>query len=623
MRKLDSGICIVRNKFLKNAKNALSLILIYALIFVVLGSLFSVGVSALENGDIYYDSGFGHMTYWYDSDEAAIDDGAIAKFTHKSGDTVYVKTWKMLNIFGGDKENGADTITLIFDGTGKITLDSELEGSISGRSFTVDGKGITVECDGSLVIDGTDNGNVTLKNMTLVITSETSSALKLGNKSTQGPKVTLDNVKIIGQGSPSKATVLVQASDLILTNGSSILNGGVVNASNGYCKGVWLFGTDPSLVINDGTSIKSSGDAVYTETKSNITIKGGKLTSDRGRALYVSNKSTVVVTGGEISGGGEAVAQTCNGTLTVSGGSFFAQGKCDPETEMLGIIVSKNTTANSGKAIINGGNFYDVTGRAEWIFNCSASVDGMRSLELNAATTFGNCNVYSGKNGEGEIKTGAMICGASVRTQADSSGIRFQSTLEKNVLENIKDIDDDASIGTVIAPYDYIEKTNGIFTKDAFMDAGLYLLEIPTEKGMTDKKTYYLINAAMTDVKEKNYARDFAAVSYISYKTSEDSTVTAYGAFDSDDNVRSMMYVAYSALDDVMVDGEKISDTVTVTREYAKACGYGNVVSEWYEYDKTTGIAELKQGTAYTQYSSAQIKVIRAYIDTYVKGVKG
>ncbi len=598
-------------------KKILAFMLTFAVFMTVCGTFFTFSICAKQNGEVYCDiDGWGQfITYWYDSDESAVADGAIAKFTHKSGDTVYVKTWRTLTVIGGDSEYGADTVTLISNDK-TISIDSDLNGSISENEFTVEGNGITVECSGTVSIEGKDNGHVTLKDITFVNAAEDSSVLMLGKKN-MGPKVTLDNVKVIGRGMALSRIVDVVSSDLVLTNGSRIVNDVTVNGSNENCIGVRLLGISPSVKINENTSVESSGNAIYTEKESYIMINGGKISSSYGMAMYVSNGSEAVVNSGSLYGGGTAVAQVSNGTLMVNGGSFYA---LDTDNDMLGVIVSGATNINGGSAVINGGNFYDVSGSSEWIFKCNVSKDGKHSLVLNSATTFGNDNVYSGKNGVGQIKTGTMIFGASIRTQSDSSGIRFQSTLDKDIVENIRAIDENATVGTVIAPYDHLKKTNGIFTKDALLSEGLDCLEIVADKGMTEKGDHYLINAAMTEVKVKNYGRDFVAVSYISYKTAENAVVTAYSGFDEKENVRNIVQVAYSALADVMVEGEKISDTVTVTQEYARECGYGNVVFEWYEYDILTGNAVIKQGRAYTEYSFAQRKLIKAYIDAYVKG---
>ena len=575
--------------------------------------LFAINIGARSNGSVYFNGGLNwYKTYWYDSDESALNDGAIAKFAHKSGDTVYVKTWQMLTTIGGDTENGADEITLISKDS-KISISSGLDGSIAGHSFTVNGNGITVEVSAPLIINGSDNGHITLKNITVSNTTSQSAVLSVG-KDTAGPSVTLDNACITGLGSYLGGVLLANSSDIELKNGASVKNADTVNGESNNYTGVILKGKNPSLKMYSDSLIESYGDAVCTLSKANVTIDGGKLHSVNGRAICVSSGSEATVNGGECLGGGIAVAQVCDGLLTVNGGSFYA---LDNGNGMRGVIVSGDKDANGGSAVINAGNFYDVSSSADWIFDLNESKDGKASLVLKSATTFGNYRVYSGNNGEGAIKTATLVLGASIRTQKDSSGIRFQSRLEKSSFAAIEMIDENAEIGTAIVPFEYLEKTGGIFTRDALLGAGFDCLEIPCDKGFSDKGSEYLINAAMTNVKTKNYARDFVAVPYVSFNTADGATVNAYGEFNKNDNVRNVVRVAYSALSDVLVEGDAVSGGETVTKEYAKKLGYGNTVTEWYEYDEATGIATLMHGVAYTEYSTAQREVIRGYIDTY------
>ena len=137
--------------------------------------------------------------------------------------------------------------------------------------------------------------------------------------------------------------------------------------------------------------------------------------------------------------------------------------------------------------------------------------------------------------------------------------------------------------------------------------------------GLNDEGDYYLINAAMTNIREKNYTRDFVAIAYISYCTAEGKTITIYGSYTEKDNVRNIREVAYCALSDVNKIGDMITtadgSSVELTAENFRELGF-NMVTAWYEYDRETGVATYVNdgGVAYSRYSSRQREAMEKYI---------
>jgi hypothetical protein len=225
--------------------------------------------------------------------------------------------------------------------------------------------------------------------------------------------------------------------------------------------------------------------------------------------------------------------------------------------------------------------------------------------------------------------------GASIRVSQDENGnvqagIRFQSVIDKSVVDHIDSISNgNYTIGTIIAPLDYI---NGAFTMEA-LGEGRYLNIPATEKGMhlsKDEKSY-LINAAMINILPQNYGRDFAAIAYITYKDANGETVTLYSGWNSTKNVRSAKDIAYAALADVEIlgqldkDGQVIKvmvkdmngNEVELTEENAYELGF-NKVTSWYELNTETNKYELKEGVAYTVYSAKQRNAMLTYIGASV-----
>ena len=156
--------------------------------------------------------------------------------------------------------------------------------------------------------------------------------------------------------------------------------------------------------------------------------------------------------------------------------------------------------------------------------------------------------------------------------------------------------------GTVIAPADYVDAA-GVFTMAALENASLdaaadkRYVNIVAKNGIeTDTDGNITLSAALIDIHESNYTRNFAAVAYVSYET-ENGTMIIYGDYDDSKSSRNIREVAYSALEDV-------SETAVE--------GYQTAVTEWYAYEESAWVK--KTGTAYSCYSKAQLEVIKAYI---------
>ena len=88
-----------------------SMLLAIVMLLCALVPTLAFGAAAVAAGDVSATSGSAEA-YYYADDTAALAGGAIAKFT-KGGATHYVKDLAAVFAFGGDAENGADTVTMI------------------------------------------------------------------------------------------------------------------------------------------------------------------------------------------------------------------------------------------------------------------------------------------------------------------------------------------------------------------------------------------------------------------------------------------------------------------------------------------------------------------------------
>lgn len=143
-----------------------------------------------------------------------------------------------------------------------------------------------------------------------------------------------------------------------------------------------------------------------------------------------------------------------------------------------------------------------------------------------------------------------LYSGASVLVgKSDGgSGIRFVTVLSDEVVAQLKQRTGEMHFGTLIAPFDYVTAA-GAFTVEALEKlsiAGQKYAKIEAKYSIRDidgdgiPESY---SGALVRLQEKNYARKFAAISYV-----EINGVMYYGSFDSIDQSRSIRDVARKAL---------------------------------------------------------------------------
>ncbi len=149
-----------------------------------------------------------------------------------------------------------------------------------------------------------------------------------------------------------------------------------------------------------------------------------------------------------------------------------------------------------------------------------------------------------------------MEDGAAVRLVANSQGIRFTSAISEATLtfiDSIKDAGTAVTVGTVIAPVDYVNKATA-FTMEELdkitVTGTKYVNVVATDDGKEVKDGVVTFNAALVNLKGYNHTRVFAARSYVQF-TVDGETVILYSDYSEANNARSMSAVADAALKDL------------------------------------------------------------------------
>ena len=150
-----------------------------------------------------------------------------------------------------------------------------------------------------------------------------------------------------------------------------------------------------------------------------------------------------------------------------------------------------------------------------------------------------------------------MGVGASVRLVEGSNGIRFASTFSKSLIDFVnsnKDVGTAVKYGTIIMPTNNIVEGFGftlnelnIIGKEEGKDyVNIEAVDSITSGGAGGVK----ISSALVNINEENFALELSAISYLRY-TKDGRDVYIYSVYNSENNSRSISYVAQKALEDL------------------------------------------------------------------------
>ena len=205
-----------------------------------------------------------------------------------------------------------------------------------------------------------------------------------------------------------------------------------------------------------------------------------------------------------------------------------------------------------------------------------------------------------------------MVAGASVRVVTDEklagSGIRFTSNVSAETVTTLEGLKTAGKIsaysfGTVIFRAESLDSIAGAPSVQSLAAAGEQYVDIAAEDGLVEADGGYQINAAIVNIKEKNYGRAFAAVSYIEYTLANGNKMRVYSDFSETDNVRAIATVALAALNDLQttsgeVDGWNYKYAVTTTTVYQNGLY----------------VEKTLDATQYSLYSAAKREVLASYL---------
>ena len=400
-----------------------------------------------------------------------------------------------------------------------------------------------------------------------------------------------------------------------------------------------------NVEFGEGNDFTAPG-AMFWGSRSNggkLTFTGGKYTTSGNLAIFGLDYRSYEV---DIRGGafatstdGAIVNQTIESTVNISGGSFSS-------TKAPIIQMNKAGTVNisGGKFRLSGGNvIINMLADAPGNLNVNIYDGYFYSTSFNriAAVLAGTMNVYGGifrntNRGDGDLFTvrgaaklnvyggtiinvagkdpiqnvndslyypagaklyPAMGVGASVRLVEGSNGIRFASTFSIELIKYVNEMkDDDTKLqyGTLILPTDVLNTVNNksAFNVNTLISSGLeegtgYVDIIAKDGFSEDESGNVTIRAALVNLKEENFDRALSAVSYIKY-VKDGHDVYVFSNYSSDDNSRSMAYIAQAALND-------LKDTSDSS----------------YKYEVT-----VDGSVKFSCYSPAQRSILQEYIPT-------
>ncbi len=383
-------------------------------------------------------------------------------------------------------------------------------------------------------------------------------------------------------------------------------------------------------------------DAMFWGSRSNggkLTFTGGKYTTSGNGAIFgLDYKSYEVdIRGGEFatSTDGAIVKQTIESTVNISGGSF---------SSTKGFIIQMN---KAGTVNISGGKFR-LSG-VNLIINMLADAPGNLNVNIYdgyfystsfnriAAVLAGTMNVYGGifrntNRGDGDLFTvrgaaklnvyggtiinvagkdpiqvinggtlnypdeaklyPAMGVGASVRLVEGSNGIRFTSTFSKSLIDFVnsnKDVGTGVKYGTIIMPKNNIVEGFGFTFNELNMigkEEGKDYVNIEAVDSITsDGAGGVKISSALVNINEENFALELSAISYLRY-TKDGLDVYIYSVYNSENNSRSISYVAQKALEDLTDSNNSV-----------------------YKYEVT-----VEGNVKYSRYTDAQRVILNGYL---------
>lgn len=518
---------------------------------------------------------------------------ATSGSTTQTGSVIYSESKNTtIKLSGGTVKNGDNSVVAGINIKKNVTADITISDSAlinvtgngivsqngdTGTSMKLTVTGGTIKAAYNALALGGVTANVPDSDYTAIIqitggTFETTGyVFALGNSSTNAK-----NIKMTFGGNAKVTASNTKTGYFLVLNGNTLLDlditGGTVNtarASIHLDSAVKPTAERPFPVIMkmSGGSITSGDVALNIKNTClvNFTMTGGTLTNRNANTAVIRNddvinagtdltyasritigeKATLVGKGiwiwaqngaMDITLKGDRVYNAENGMIRISGGK---SGYASTVTIEGGICV---------QPITDGGYvFYNGNKNASFSFPHGFTAYGGRSMIVNYGN--GPATTLPGSAPDSIYAIGAPVVkpGASVRMVPGSNGLRFISHIDAATVTQILSVADAGTVsyGTLIFPASYL---NGLpcYTHDTIQK----YLDITAKNGLIeDGEGGYNIRAAIVNIKETNYDRDFVAIAYAKYKTN-DVTHYRYSAMQILQTSRNIRQLAAAALAD-------------------------------------------------------------------------
>lgn len=381
------------------------------------------------------------------------------------------------------------------------------------------------------------------------------------------------------------------------------------------CNGVKVYGnnatnTNGSILFQKDTHVTFTGDSYIQscptyEGTANSANPVFKFNETSNITVDIAGNTEVAVRNSLYMGSGEKGAVVHNNvTFNVYDNAYIHTTRDNilfsAEWKGIGFNMYGGTVSANGKDSntafnIGGGN--GATGIGSYVNIYGGTVYG----SINWDSTYCDFNYFGGNvklNGARVDGTLVQVAGAGARTATDSTGLRFRGIIPAATLASINEHKYDGTeieFGTLIVPYNYLEVVEyNTLSHDTLKAAGIQYLDIAAKNGIVyEANGDITINAAITNIKEHNKAKDFVATIYVKWIDSKGVEWYAYSnAAAPESSARSAVEVANLVLADVKD---------APTGEYVNAVTVYAVLNNGV-YTVVTGGA-----TKYSKYTQGQL----------------
>lgn len=428
--------------------------------------------------------------------------------------------------------------------------------------------------------------------------TSTLGAIRLGTDKT-GVKLTLGgDVSIIAENGNGVKIEKTGSITLNVTGGTITGKKGIFNESEANItatfSGGTITGTERAVSLGKGTYDVTMTGGTYTATGSDkacVSFLGGansgtKVTISGGEFIAKNKTTAALALWGASSGtttlGKDLVANIYGGYFTcensacvhilqgaaasIYGGVFENVGDERGESSPGNAVRVGNSLTAAGELHVYGGIFY-LRGLYGGVFGVTEELDSSAIgyeyclIDIHGYTAVGGTGAvrnygtgtphtaWAASRNRGTCYAPVTQMGAQVRYAEGSTGLRFVSTVSKEIIDYLTGIADEGSIsyGTIIAPRTYADSVS-VFTAELLSRAGKKYLDISAKNGLTENEDGSLsIRAAIVNILPENLTREFAGAAYVEYSVNG-VVCRMYASYQPDLNARSAEQVARMAL---------------------------------------------------------------------------